>query len=301
MAAQSPVKAPVSGPWVPIWFKLEGPYKDYAYLKICHNVYNFAIEFWVQNWNWLKETSGQRVLLIKIPEAIINIAVRIGPATSIPKKVLHVVANFFMPIYKLGSCAKPFLAFIEVRTRFDAMFKKPDEKIDYVVLDAKGNYLKATFPLTHREQLAGRFENIASWTLSLSECGNYIWKFYNASAEDRPPFATFMSWTGRAMSIKTLVVEGRFLFQTWWAGKHVQIDKATLSKQSLAGSILKIFLAAMCLAIELFQYFAANQYKPLWLGSALFWTRISSTFISPVANRYWPSMVTTPLYAAAAG
>lgn len=296
----SPQRKPVSSPWVPVVFRLDGPNREYV--QVVHQVVGYIKYFFKVNIDWLKETTGQRILLIKIPEAIILISKRIGPGVSIPGKIFRSFANALMPLYGLG-CAKTFLSFVEVGTRFNAMFAPPDTKIDYVVVDEDGKSFQAFLPLGRHGQWANRLENICSWSLSVSECGSYLWKLQNLSSTDQPFFITFASWAGRYLSVKTLCYEGLFLYRTWWQGQHrtvVEVKKeASISKSDIAGSLLKISLAVVSLSLEFFVYLTAKGNKSPWLETTLFWSRITPTLITPV-NRYWSVMVTRPYYTAAA-
>ena len=290
-----------SSSWAPIMFSLQGPNREY--MLVAWKVVGYITFFLKVNIDWLKETTGQRILLIKIPEAIILISKRIGPGVSIPAKIFRSFANALMPLFGLG-CAKTFLSFVEVGTRFNGMFSQSETKIDYVVVDESGKKTQAFLPLDWRAQWANRIENICHWSLSVSECGSYLWRLQNLSSTDLPPFSTFATWVGRYVSVKTLCYEGWFLYRTWWRqGKHHTVvkvqDGASISKRDIAGSLLKISVAVVCLSLELFAYLVAKGNKSPWLETTLFWSRITPTLMDPV-NRYWSVMVTRPYYTAAA-
>lgn len=296
MAVRSPqAPANAGSSMIPGYFRVDGPYGHYV-VQV-HNVFWALREFLRANAAWLREPGGQRALLIKIPEAIILIAKRMGPPASIPGKILYVAAKILAPLYALGGCAKPFLAFVEVGT----VKYENKERIDYVAVDEKGQHLQASLPLGYWSQWANRIENIASWSLSVAECGSFLWKYQYPASLDRTFFAIFAEWTGRFISIKLLISESWFLTKTLWKVQHIESKDVTLTlaKREIVGSLLKISLALACLSIDLFQILAKNEYKPAWLDTALFWTRISPAFITPVV-RHWPTLVTKPLYVSAA-
>jgi hypothetical protein len=288
--------------------KGDGPYG--YYVDKAYSIYEYVMNFILKELDWLKETGGQRTFFIKIPEAIVHISKRIGPTTSIPGKMLSKVADVLMPLHILGGCAKTFLAFVDVTIKFPGLFKKPQKDIiEYVVINKNNEPQKAQTPFNYWEQQANKAQVFADWALNLSECGSYVWKWRNPTSTKRPPFANLATWSGRYMCLKGLYFESKFLYQIWWEGKHlhyneeeqqyVPINGTVLAKEDLIGSMLKISLSVVCLSLDVLQTFAPKENRPFWLESAIFWTRIAPTFITPVAIRYWPNLVTKPLYAKA--
>ena len=193
------------------------------------------------------------------------------------------------------------------------MFKWPESPVEYVVIvesfDQNNNLVKTTrraqMPVDIWWQWSGVVQNVADWTISVSECEAYLRK-------DSAQMAPFTTWGARYLSVKSLCFEGWFLYQTWWLGNHQRINAAgqpdsirnvlphvqstTLAKREIAGSLLKISLSVVCLSLDFFTKLNGKEQKPFWLEAAIFWTRIAPTFITPVALRYWPKVVTIPLY-----
>ena len=126
--------------------------------------------------NWLKETSGQKTLLIKIPEAIVSISNRIGPSTHIPGRIINFTAEILSPLQRLGGSALTLIGFAELGSKFPGMFNPADEHVKYVVRDLAGNPYEAHFSVTEWEQKANKAQNIVDWTLSATGCASYIWK-----------------------------------------------------------------------------------------------------------------------------
>ncbi len=292
--------------WIPVALTGEGPYGPS--IEKVYKVYTYVRAILSDSLDWLSSPGGQKTLLIKFPEAIVTIVHRIGPPTSIPSKLLRDFANLVQPLHKLGRCAKTFLAFVEVGSKFKTMFKDPDMYINYVVMDENHHPRKAQFPLNAWAQWSNVFQNFVDWGISVGECEVYL----RSSAENsgHPFTAPLVNWGARYMSIKSLCFEGWFLYQTWWKGEHLHgakrnekiigyipfTERVTLSKREIIGSALKISLSVVCLSLDLFNKLAAHEKKPFWLETAIFWTRIAPTFITPAALRYWPNIVTKPLY-----
>ena len=276
--------------------------------KVCY-VYAKAINFLWLNLNWLKETSGAKTLLVRIPDAIVQISKRIGPAESVPGKVINRVADFITPLNVLGGPAKSLLAFADLGSKFTAIFADHKTNIDYVVKDENGAYYKAQLPLYSWGGWANRAQAFAEWSMALSECGSYLWKYQNPTSEGSFPLSTFSTWTGRCLNIKNLCSDSWFLYQTWGTGNHQRFvsgryenvtgQNLTIANEEVAGAVMKITFTVMCISLDLFKTFAAKQYVPFWLEPAIFWTNIATTFAPPVVFNYWPSLVTKPLYAAA--
>jgi hypothetical protein len=72
-----------------------------------------------------------------------------------------------------------------------------------------------------------------------------------------------------------------------------------LANEEVVGSLLRLSFCVACISLDLFKTCAANGNNSGWLDSAIFCTNIASTFIAPVALRYWPHMVILPLQKAA--
>jgi hypothetical protein len=271
-------------------------------LKKVKVVYVQAMNFLCVTLVCLKE-GGARTLLVKIPDAIVQISTRIGSASSIPGSVINRVADIVMPLQVLGGSAKNFLSFSDVGTKSLALFSGIKTSIEYVVKGNNGIYYKAQLPLGDWGAWANRAQAFADWSLSITECGSYLWKFSNPDANGSFPLAPLSTWSGRYFSIKGLCFESWFLYKTWYQGSHhngtVQINNALLARRELTGSLLKLSLAVAGISLDIFRTFAAKGYAPFWMEPAMFWINIANTFVTPVAFTYWPSLVTKPLYAAA--
>ncbi|HEY5235558.1 MAG TPA: hypothetical protein VIJ14_05225, partial [Rhabdochlamydiaceae bacterium] len=225
MAAR-PAPAPGSiESYLPSILRSDGPYGEYIVQvkAVCSYIKNFV---W-NNLTWMKEAGGQKSLLIKVPEAFVSIARRITPATHIPGRMINFFAETLAPLHRLGPCAKNFVAFADAGSKFPAMFEEPDRHYRYVVKDAANKNSLAQLPYNIWGQRACRAEAIVSWSLSVSECGNYLWKSSHPLAEGKAPFTDAAVWMGRYMSVKSLCFEGWFLYQTWWCGSHLRYDDTT--------------------------------------------------------------------------
>jgi len=298
--------------YVPHVLRIDGPYSDY--IKPVNAVYEFVLMFLKHNLDWLKESNGQKILLIKIPHAIISISKRIGPATHIPGRVINKLAAILTPLHRLGGCASPFIGFAEVGYKFPALFAPSENRVEYVA-EVDGKTYLANFPLNSWEQRANRVLSVADWTLSLTGCFWYLWSFgylwgMNHTADEKFPLAGIATWAGRYISLKDLYSEGRFLYETLWIGPQFKPTepngdkkKSTPNVQTpmklvsveLVGSLLRLSLAIVCLSVDIFKALAAKQQSP-WIETALFCASIAPAFITPLATRYWPKLVTKPLY-----
>jgi hypothetical protein len=312
-----------SSAYLPAIFRTDGPYGDI--IRKVDWVYQSIMEFLTHNLNWLREPGGIRILLIKLPDAIVSISKRIGPATRIPGKIINSAAEILMPIHKLGPCASSLLGFAEVGAKLPAMLNPSlslsQRQVEYVVKDANGNSYRAQFPLNYWEQKSNNIQNIADWTISFTGCAGYIWRLNHTTAE-KFPLADIATWSARYMSIKGLYFEGRFLYETLWVGDHQKstdggqtyipivrwdstkqvrapVQNATVIWQEVAGSVLRITLSVACLSLDIFKELAAKGNSSLWLNTAIFCAGLAPTFIQPVALRYWPKMVVERRYLAA--
>ncbi len=304
--------------WVPVYFRIDGPNK--YYVEKVHHVYIKVIVFIRINLDWLKDTGGAKILVIKFPDAVVSLSKRIGPATHIPGKMINRVAEILMPLHKLGGCASTFIGFAEVGSKFPAMFNPSETQVKYVVRDGNNAY-KAQFPLNYWEQKANQALNVADWTLSFTGCAGYIWRS-NHTAVEKFPLAPIATWSARYMSLKGLYFDGRFLYETLWVGNHqkyndvlktyvpiqrwdniegvnVPVPNTTVAWEEVAGAVLKISLSIACLSLDIFKGLAAKGNSSPWLDTAIFCANLAPTFITPVAMRYWPKMAVEPIYATA--
>jgi hypothetical protein len=294
---------------------------------LANSVYKYVMDFIQHNLAWLKETGGLKTWLIKIPDAVVSISNRIGPATHRPGKMINIAADMLMPLHALGGCASTLLGFAEVGSKFPAMFSPAESKVQYVVRDEQGKVVrdeqrkawKAHFDLNYLDKIANKALSIADWTLSFTGCAGYIWKL-NHSADEKFPLVPIATWSARVMSIKGLYSEGRFLYETCWVGNRHMFDKekkvaisdadsdieqdkivpmpiSTVAWEEVAGSVLKISLSVACLGLDVLKLAAKESQSP-WLDTAVFCAGLAPTFITPVAMRYWPKMAVEPLYAA---
>jgi hypothetical protein len=159
--------------------------------------------------------------------------------------------------------------------------------------------------------------NAAFWIISVNECEAFLNK--HSGSEVNPHTSFLATWGGRYASIKDLCFEGWFLYQTWWLGNHLRfrevnannvirreyvplrapiapdVQDTTIATQEIVGSLLKISLAVVCLSLDIFTKMAKGGNKSLWLETAIFWTSLAPTFITPVAMRYWPNLAIKPL------
>jgi hypothetical protein len=276
---------------------------SYAYyLDTIDAIYHNVMEFLRINYQWLKETGGQKTLFIKFPEVIVKLSNRIGPSTNLPGKLLNNFAYYAQPFVNLGECAKTFLSCVEVVTKLEGVFYPSKAPIDYVVVNEKDESFKAQLSIEEWVPF-NRIQSAADWMLSLAECEVYL-RGGDRGAAYSSPFAT---WGSRYMSIKGLCFEGWFLYKTQWLGQPTRYNSATkkdeivsISRVCVAGSMLKISLALVCLSLDLFNTLGSKVNKPVWLETAMFCAGIAPTFITPMAFKYWPRMVVEPLYKAAA-
>lgn len=272
---------------------------------LANSVYKFVKSFILLNLTYMKETSGAKTIFIKFPDAIVSISKRIGPAVHIPGKMINVVADILAPVHALGGCASTLLGFAEVGAKFPALFSPYKTEVQYTVKSAKDKTYQAQFPLASWEQYFDKTLSVADWTLSFTGCAGYIWRFYHA-ADEKFPFASIATSSGRYMSIGGLYFEGRFLSETLQAPDQIiyrknkqNFKQVTVVREELIGSALKISLSLVCLSLDLFKTMAANGNQSPWLDTAIFCAGLAPTFITPVAMRYWPKLVVEPLYAAA--
>jgi hypothetical protein len=290
---------------VPYSARINGEYP----MKLVYSVYEYVKIFIAHNLTWLKETGGAKNLLIKFPDAIVSISRRIGPATHIPGKILNTAADILIPLQALGGCASTLLGFAEVGSKFPAMFISSPKQVQYVVRGTAGKEYRAQFPLKSWEQNANKAVSIADWTLSFTGCAGYIWRM-NHTPDQKFPLAPVATWSARYMSIQGLYSEGRFLYKTLSMGEHREYHatqekylplkkKVTVAWEEVAGSLLKLSLSVVCLSLDIFKALAAKGNQSPWIDTAIFCAGIAPTFITPVAMRYWPKIVTEPLYAAA--
>ncbi len=317
MSTRPPAK---SESWVPVYFRIDGPNKEY--MEKVNAVYEYVRNFILHNLSWLKETGGQKTLLIKFPDAIVSISKHIGPATHIPGKMINFTAGILSPLHRLGGCASSLIGFAEVGAKFPSLFNPSEKQVKYVVTEGNNKY-KAQFWLSTWEQRANKAQNVADFLLSFSGCAGYLWRLQH-TPDEKFPLAPVATWSARYMSVKGLYFEGRFLYETLWVGAHrrcageegkyapieryddtlrknVPVQNTTLAKEEIAGSLLKISLSVVCLSLDLFKTLASNENNSPWLETAIFCAGIAPTFITPLATRYWPKMVAEPLYANAAG
>ncbi|HEX2578862.1 MAG TPA: hypothetical protein VHK67_00465 [Rhabdochlamydiaceae bacterium] len=281
---------------------------DNRYVKGAITIYVYVQNFILYNLQWLKESSGQKTLLIKLPEAIVSISKRIGPATHIPGRMINAVASLLMPIQRLGGCASSLIGFAEIGYKFPAMFTPSAERISYLV-EANDQTYTAYFPLNSWEQRADKALSVTDWTLSFTGCVGYLWRL-NHSPNEKFPLAEIATWAGRYISLKGLYSEGRFLYETLWVGPQFKCpeNKPTtknkpitnpqprmkLATVELVGSLLKLSLAVVCLSVEIFRALAVKRQSP-WIDTALFCASIAPAFITPLATRYWPELVIKPI------
>ncbi|HEX4840471.1 MAG TPA: hypothetical protein VFU89_08535 [Rhabdochlamydiaceae bacterium] len=302
MAAKSLTQPKDFYSYVPHALRIDGPYGDY--IKPVNAVYAFVLKFLKFNLDWLRETSGQKMLLIKLPDAIVSISKRIGPATHIPGRMINNIAHFLTPLHRLGGYASPLIGFAEVGYKFPAMFVPSKEKVPYVA-EAEGKTYQASFPLNSWEQGANRVLSAADWTLSFTRCFWYLWRM-NHTTDEKFPLAGVATWAGRYISLKELYFEGRFLYETLWVGPQFKAGNERekesnaqtpmkLASVELVGSLLRLSLAVVYLSVDVFKVLATRQQSP-WIETALFCASIAPTFINPLANHYWPKLVTQPLY-----
>jgi hypothetical protein len=292
---------------VPYYARING--ENFKWLV--NSVYKYVMDFIQHNLSWMKETGGLKTWLIKIPDAVVSISERVGPATHFSGKVINVVAEFLMPIKKLGDCASPIVGFAEVAFKFQAMFEPSKTEVNYVVKDADGNSGIAQFSLHYLEQKANKILSVADWSLSVTGCASYFWKS-NHTSDEKFPYAPIATWSARYMSLKGLYSEGRFLYETLWVGpdpetrmsfrkkKYVVLENPKAAWQEVAGSMLKISFSIACLSADVLKTLAVTESQSPWLDTAIFCAGVAPTFIAPVALRYWPKMVVEPLNTAAA-
>ncbi len=302
-----PTKPGSSSSYIPAVFRADDPY-GYIIQKV-DSLYQSLKEFLKHNLTWLREPGGIKTLLIKLPDAIVSISKRIGPATRIPGKIINTAAEILMPLHKLGDCASSLLGFGEVVVKFPAMFSHSKSHVQYVVKDADGKPYRAQFPLNYLDKKSNNIQNIADWTLSFTGCAGYIWRLNHTTAE-KFPLASLATWSSPYMSIKGIYSEGRFLYETWWVGKHqihgrdetkgesVPVQNVTVVWEEVAGSVLRISLSVTCLSLDIFKGLAARGNSSPWLDTAIFCAGLAPTFITPVALRYWPEMAVKRNYRA---
>lgn len=272
------------------------------------SVYKFVKNFICHNLAWLKETGGAKFWAIKLPDAIVSISNRIDPAT-LSGRVINRAADFLTPLQALGGCASTLMGFAEVGAKFPALFSPYKTQVQYTVRSAKNDTYQAQFPLSPWEQKADKALSMADWALSLTGCAGYIWRL-NHTADEKFPFASLATASGRYLSIGGLYFEGKFLYETLWVSKPQQYHEvkktyeplkksATVTREEIIGSALKISLSVVCLSLDIFKALAAKGNQSPWLHTAIFCAGLAPTFITPAAMRYWPKMVVEPLYAAA--
>jgi hypothetical protein len=192
------------------------------------------------------------------------------------------------------------IGFAEVGYKFPAMFAPSAREVSYVA-EAGGQTYQASFSLTSWEQRVDRASSVVSWTLSFTGCVGYLWKL-NHTADEKFPLAGIATWAGRYMSLEGLYSEGRFLYETLWIGPQLPLSEdqrskmgAKLATVELIGSLFRLSLAIVCLSVDIFKALAAKEQSP-WVETALFCASVAPAFITPLATRYWPKMVTEPLF-----
>jgi hypothetical protein len=300
---------------VPVVLTVEGPYG--SYVTIAYKVGGYVKAILLDSVEWLSAPGGLKTLMIRIPDAVSRIADRRNPPVSLPGKMLFRFAHFIKPLRDLGGCAKPFLAFAEVAIKTKTLLTWSRPHNDYFVVDNLNRVQRAQLPLNIWQQGFNMAANAAHWIISVNECEAFLSK--RSGSEAVPYISSIAAWGIRYVSIKDLCFEGWFLYQTWWLGNHQRfrevnanngirkeyvhlrapiapdVQDTTIATQEIVGSLLKISLAVACLSLDIFTQMAKRGNKSPWLETALFWTSLAPTFITPIAMRYWPNLAIKPL------
>ncbi len=298
-------------PWADIWdagapkaLQTNGSYG--YYVKKVHSIVGFGKDFIVYNYNWLRDPTGAKSLLIKIPEAIVKISDRYSLSTSLSVRPFHFFAHYMKPIKGLGY-AKPFLAIMDSRSKIDYIVK-PRTEIKYLLVDQKG-VTEETFVFTPFEWYVNLAGSFAEWVISVGETESFLHAAYGWTR--RPLVTPIARFASPVISLKTIYLEGSFLYKTiilrQMHGAKIAVlaeektaaaaaAEKTIPKEVIIGSLLKVALCVVCLSLDVFNNLAARESKPFWLTPAtIFWTRLAPTFMIPAAFYYWPKLVVEPL------
>lgn len=262
-------------------------------------------QFFWKTLEWLKTTSGAKCWLIQLPEAVYKVAHRYKDSTAIAAHYLIKFNHWIKPLHIVTPCAKTWLPFVDVGAKLPAIFAPLKDRRQYVVIDQSSGLDDQSRPfafylgLPKWEQWLDKTEALAHWVLSVCQCEAACRKLNN----EPPRWSILASIVSPLISAKLLYTEGSFLFKTIRRDQYQRGENskprtvtATLAKQEIYGSALKISLSIICLSLDLFNKFAPKGDKPVWLETALFWTSIAPTFVGPAAHYYMPELAVKPLH-----
>jgi hypothetical protein len=285
-----------------------------APVKKVHEVFSFLIRFVVYNYNWVRTTTGAKAVYIKMPEAVVKISNHWNESTAFYARPIHFAASYIKPVIAGLGCAKPFIAFLDARNKFEWNDeKKNPTHIDYLAVrkGKKETYERAYFTFSPLEWYSNYARNVADWVVSVSEVEAFLRASYNPGVDPRESSysAPFASIAGSFMWTQTLAIEANFLIQTLWfknmhnvssedeqsGVKEVVEPTIRVAALTIVGSALKIALAVTGLTLDLFNYIGSKEHKPAWLATARFWIGLAPNFLIPAAFYYWPKVVIEPL------
>jgi hypothetical protein len=301
MAAKTSAAEPgVRNTYVSKFLSTTGPYGP-AVIKAGTVFISYVQAFIICNFNYLRTTTGVKIFLFKIPEAIVRISTRLKDSESLAARTFHFLSHYARPFATLGGgCGKTVLAFMELRSKLDRVeetYYRP-KPISYVVFK-KNSARMREFTLSLGQQRADYIGASADWLMSVAECENFLRPAFDIKRG--PIFSPLASYSGYVSSLRTLYIEGSFLYQTVWL--HHKEGKVTVSeapegkvsKLVIAGSLLKIALAIIGLTLDFFSILSKRENKPYWLAPANFWLGLVPTLLIPLAYNWWPNVAVEPI------
>lgn len=250
---------------------------------------------------WTKTIAGAKTWFVSVPEATYKLARHYEQSGSRAAHYLRQFSFALKPLHIMAPCVKSWLPIVEMFAKFPGIFTPAPTERKYVVVEENAKLRPESYRLTTWQRGLEKAESFGLWTLSL--CASEA-SYHKTMNSGHPYLSRVASLVSPFISLKTLYVEGGFLWKMWQErGKEYPVkgnDKAkvkgTVAQQEVCGSALKISFAVMCLGLDLYNKFGPKEKQPVWLETTVFWTTIGSTFIAPAATYYWPELVTGPLY-----